>query len=140
MHATWKVSQELSETFGPDTLELTMRMGIHSGPVTAGVLRGEKSRFQLFGDTMNTASRMESNGTKNRIQLSQETADLLLKAGKSSWIVPREDKITPKGKVRVTLNLPVLERFTLNEMCSTNQKNSNTFNAGRASNILAQYR
>lgn len=118
MYATWKVSRELSETFGPDTLDLTMRMGIHSGPVTAGVLRGEKSRFQLFGDTMNTTSRMESNGTKNRIQLSQETADLLVAAGKGSWIVPREDKITAKGKVRVTLNLPVLERSTLNEMCS----------------------
>jgi hypothetical protein len=29
-----------------------MRIGLHSGPVTAGVLRGEKSRFQLFGDTV----------------------------------------------------------------------------------------
>jgi class 3 adenylate cyclase len=44
----------LESTLGPDTGDLSMRMGLHSGPVTAGVLRGERSRFQLFGDTMNT--------------------------------------------------------------------------------------
>jgi class 3 adenylate cyclase len=34
-----------------------MRVGMHSGPVTAGVLRGERARFQLFGDTVNTGER-----------------------------------------------------------------------------------
>ena len=38
----------------PDTADLAMRFGLHSGSVTAGVLRGEKSRFQLFGDSVNT--------------------------------------------------------------------------------------
>lgn len=45
-----KLTIVMSRTLGPGTEELCMRFGMNSGPVTAGVLRGEKSRFQLFGD------------------------------------------------------------------------------------------
>jgi class 3 adenylate cyclase len=83
--------RKLEVTLGPDTGDLSMRMGIHSGPVTAGVLRGERSRFQLFGDTMNTAARMEHTGVRDRIQVSQETADLLIAAGKTTWVTRRDD-------------------------------------------------
>jgi class 3 adenylate cyclase len=83
--------KKLEIILGPDTGDLSMRMGIHSGPVTAGVLRGERSRFQLFGDTMNTAARMEHTGLRDRIQVSQETADLLIAAGKLAWVTPRDD-------------------------------------------------
>ncbi|CAB9525687.1 natriuretic peptide receptor 2 [Seminavis robusta] len=75
-----------------------MRVGLHSGPVTAGVLRGQKSRFQLFGDTVNTASRMESNGLPHRIHVSQETADALRAKGKGMWLTTRPDKVQAKGK------------------------------------------
>ena len=51
-----EIVRQLEVTLGPDTADLCMRIGIHSGPVTAGVLRGDKARFQLFGDTMNTVS------------------------------------------------------------------------------------
>ena len=83
---------------GPGTCELELRVGLHSGPVTAGVLRGQRSRFQLFGDTMNVASRMESCGVKGKIQCSTDTANLLIEAGKSKWVTPREEMIQAKGK------------------------------------------
>jgi hypothetical protein len=66
--------------------------------VTAGVLRGEKSRFQLFGDTVNTAARMESTGIANQIQVSEATRFNFIQAGKQDWLEPREELVKAKGK------------------------------------------
>lgn len=93
-----KTTNDLAKCFGEDTKDLTMRIGLHSGPTTAGVLRGERSRFQLFGDTVNTASRMESTGVKGRIHVSQSTADELIGKGRGHWLSPREEKLSVKGK------------------------------------------
>jgi class 3 adenylate cyclase len=92
-----RVFQELDQVCG-DTDDLSMRFGIHSGPVTAGVLRGKKSRFELFGDTINTGSRIESTSIPGMIQISQTTANYLIDAGLSDWFEPRDDKVQAKGK------------------------------------------
>mmetsp|Transcript_3797 Transcript_3797/g.10667 ORF Transcript_3797/g.10667 Transcript_3797/m.10667 type:complete len:705 (+) Transcript_3797:1426-3540(+) len=89
---------ELAVSLGPGTSDLSMRCGLHSGPVTAGVLRGQKSRFQLFGDTVNTAARIESTGLPNCIHLSQQTAEQLRHFNKGHWCRPREDSVVAKGK------------------------------------------
>ena len=47
-----KVVRQMEVWLGPDTGDLSMKIGLHSGPVTGGVLRGERARFQLFGDTV----------------------------------------------------------------------------------------
>eukprot|EP00934_Nitzschia_sp_Nitz4_P008759 Nitzschia sp. Nitz4//scaffold136_size62208//2//1935//NITZ4_006359-RA/size62208-augustus-gene-0.3-mRNA-1//-1//CDS//3329535591//8749//frame0 len=92
------LTKELEVTLGPDTGDLSLRIGVHSGPVTGGVLRGERSRFQLFGDTMNVCSRVESTGTAGRIQLSVECAQQLIANGKEHWLIKREEKVQAKGK------------------------------------------
>lgn len=93
-----ELTKELESELGTDTGDLALRTGLHSGPTTAGVLRGDKSRFQLFGDTVNTAARHEAHSQPNRIQVSQQTADLLMVAGKGDWLRKRPDKIQAKGK------------------------------------------
>eukprot|EP00934_Nitzschia_sp_Nitz4_P002225 Nitzschia sp. Nitz4//scaffold55_size114948//37568//41472//NITZ4_003894-RA/size114948-augustus-gene-0.69-mRNA-1//-1//CDS//3329554509//2225//frame0 len=97
------LTKELEVTLGPDTGDLSLHIGVHSGPVTGGVLHGERSCFQLFGDTMNMCSRVESTGTAGRIQLSVECAQQLIANGKEHWLIKREEKVQAKGKGEIQM-------------------------------------
>lgn len=58
--------------------QLQLRIGLHSGPVVAGVIGRRKFSYDLWGDTVNIASRMESHGVPGAIQLSEATYRLLV--------------------------------------------------------------
>ena len=111
---------------GPDTGDLKLRVGLHSGPCTAGVLRGDRARFQLFGgrstrpretisilffllnltadilssllDTINFAAKMESTCPSNRIQVSKATAQLLMDLGRNEMLIKPQDEVFIRGK------------------------------------------
>ena len=59
------------------THQLSARVGIHRGPCSGGVLGLERSVLQLVGDTLNTASRMESTGQPNCVQVTGDVFDAL---------------------------------------------------------------
>ena len=115
------------------TADLGMRFGLHSGPVTAGVLRGSKARFQLFGDTVNIAAKMESMGETNKIQLSHQTADLLVAYGKFNWVKPRQDRIHVKGKGELQTFWLVTENDALLGMSMTSHHSMASNSASRPS-------
>lgn len=84
-----------------DDGSICVRIGINTGPVVAGVIGRRKFSYDLWGDSVNVASRMESQGIENTIQVTQRVRDRL--SGRYEFV--EREPITVKGKGEMTTYL-----------------------------------
>jgi class 3 adenylate cyclase len=92
MHAeAARVGQELGEP-------LRLRIGIDSGPVIAGVIGQQKFAYDLWGDSVNMASRMESHGVANHTQMTESAYQRL----RGNYLCEKRGTISVKGKAEMT--------------------------------------
>ena len=92
--AALDMQTEASQVRAPDGSKLALRIGMHTGPVTAGVIGRAKFAFDVWGDTVNTASRMETQGAANQIRVTDEVRDALA----DSYVFEGPEIIDVKGK------------------------------------------
>jgi len=78
-----------------------MRAGIHTGPVVAGIVGEKKFQYDIWGDTVNTASRMESNGEPGKVNISRQTYELI--SDSTTFSFEKRPNRQAKGKGEVEM-------------------------------------
>ena len=100
-----------------------MRLGIHAGPIVAGIVGVKKFQYDVWGDTVNTASRIESNGMVGKVNISESLYDLI--KNEKCFVFQYRGNIHAKGKGEIKMyfvekntmfrsKLPALEEHSYN--------------------------
>ncbi|MEQ1797019.1 MAG: adenylate/guanylate cyclase domain-containing protein [Lacibacter sp.] len=95
---------ERIKSSGQISFPFTLRVGIHSGPIVAGVVGRKKFVYDVWGETVNMAARMEQKGEAGQVNISESTY----------YLVQREFTCTPRGKISAK-NVGDIEMFFVEE-------------------------
>ena len=90
------ISERIAQKQAKNEIVFEMRLGIHTGPVVAGIVGVKKFQYDVWGDTVNTASRMQSNGEVGKVNISEHTFELIKDDPNFSF--EKRGKIQVKGK------------------------------------------
>ena len=93
---------------GDDNRRIEMRVGVHTGPIVAGIVGVKKFQYDVWGDAVNTASRLENTSEAGKVNISQSTYDLIVDCkdevtGMPLFEFESRGKIVAKGKGEITM-------------------------------------
>ncbi|MDO1511451.1 adenylate/guanylate cyclase domain-containing protein [Maribacter confluentis] len=95
------MTKRFSDLETTDGFTFEMRLGIHTGPVVAGIVGVKKFQYDIWGDTVNTAARIESSGAVGQVNISQSTYELL--KDNNQFNFTHRGKIQAKGKGKIDM-------------------------------------